>query len=184
MAIRLRRRRRQSDRPDGRHRISVERRVYVNAQPGQVWAALHDPANADALLPEVTNELTAPAWPAAAATRTGRARLGLLREPAVAESLEARPASRFRYRLTGEGFASEWTWTLEPTAGGTRVIHGATFEPADRLTWLFVRLGGSPLDRRVDTHLRELKERAERSARDDAAAEPSGRPPGTPATGS
>ena len=57
------------------------------------------------------------------------------------ESLEARPESVFRLRVTGSGFESEWWWRLEPIAGGTRVIHAATFEPIDRWTDILVRLG-------------------------------------------
>ncbi len=46
-------------------------------------------------------------------------------------SRASRPArSRvFRLRVTGSGFESEWSWRLEPVAGGTRVVHAATFEP-------------------------------------------------------
>ena len=90
-----------------------------------------------------------------------RARLGLLRDAAWVESLEARPESSFRLRVTGSGFDSEWSWRLEPVAGGTRVIHGATFEPFDRWTGILVRLGRSSLGSRVEAHLRALKERAE-----------------------
>ena len=77
------------------------------------------------------------------------------------ESLEARPDSRFRIRITGSGFDSEWSWQLESVAGGTRVIHAATFEPFDRWTGLLVRLGRASLGTRVEGHLRALKERAE-----------------------
>jgi carbon monoxide dehydrogenase subunit G len=146
-----------------RRRQSAERRVYVKAEPRTVWAVLHDPLNAEAFLPELSAgpSSTAATWPAAAATRAGRARLGLLREPALAESLEARPDTRFRYRLAGDGFVSEWTWALEPLAGGTRVVHTATLELTDRVTGLLVRLGGESLGSRVERHLRALKERAE-----------------------
>ena len=106
-----------------------------------------------------------PAWPAAATTRPARARLGLLREDARVESLEARPDSRFRVRVTASGFDSEWSWRLEPVAGGTRVIHAATFEPFDRWTGILVRLGRAILASRVEAHLRVLKERAEAAQR-------------------
>ena len=88
-------------------------------------------------------------------------RLGLLRDAARVESLEARPESRFPLRVTGAGFDSEWSWRLEPVAGGTRVIHAATFEPFDRWTGILVRLGRASLASRVEHHLRTLKERAE-----------------------
>lgn len=141
----------------------VERRVFMQASPRTVWAVLHDPSVSAVLFPELHLGPAAPSWPAAATTRTARARLGLLRESARVESLEARPESIFRLRVTGSGFESEWSWRLEPVAGGTRVIHGATFEPADRWTEILVRLGRRSLEARVEAHLRALKERAERA---------------------
>ncbi len=140
----------------------VERRVFVHASPRIVWATLHDPALTESLFPEVRLGPAAPAWPAAATTRTAQTRIGLLRESAFVESLEARPESRFRLRVTGSGFDSEWSWVLEPVAGGTRVIHAATFEPFDRWTGILVRLGRASLASRVEAHLRALKEHAER----------------------
>ena len=96
--------------------------------------------------------------------------MGLLREKARIESLEARPEAVFRLRVTGSGFDSEWTWRLEPVAGGTRVIHGATFDPVDRWTVILVRLGRASLASRVEAHLRALKERAEHAERSPSAA--------------
>jgi carbon monoxide dehydrogenase subunit G len=141
----------------------VERRVFVQASPRQVWATLHDPAAMAAFFPEVRFGPAGPSWPAAATTRSASARVGLLRESARVESLEARPDSVFRLRVSASGFESEWAWRLEPVAGGTRVIHAASFEPNDRWADLLVRLGRRPLAARVEAHLRALKERAERS---------------------
>ena len=149
---------------------AVERRVFVNATPREVWATLHDPALTNVLFPELRLGPAAPPWPAAATTRSAHARLGLLRDEARVESLEARPDSRFRVRVTGSGFDSEWSWRLEPVAGGTRVIHAATFEPFDRWTGLLVRLGRASLGSRVETHLRVLKERAELTQRSSSPA--------------
>ncbi|MGH2475177.1 MAG: hypothetical protein ACRDIL_07915, partial [Candidatus Limnocylindrales bacterium] len=87
----------------------VERRVFMQATPRTVWAVLHDPAASSALFPELRLGPAAPSWPAAATTRTARTRLGLLREDARVESLEARPESIFRLRVTGSGFESEWS---------------------------------------------------------------------------
>lgn len=140
---------------------AVERRVFVHATPRTVWATLHDPALTTALFPELQLGPAAPAWPAAATTRSARTRMGLLRDEARVESLEARPDARFRLRVTASGFDSEWAWRLEPVAGGTRVIHAATFEPFDRWTGILVRLGRASLASRVEAHLRVLKERAE-----------------------
>ena len=144
---------------------AVERRVFVHASPRTVWATLHDPAGTAALFPELQLGPAAPAWPAAATTRSAHARLGLLRDTAHVESLEARPDSRFRVRVTASGFDSEWSWRLEPVAGGTKVIHAATFEPFDRWTGILVRLGRASLASRVEAHLRVLKERAEAAQR-------------------
>jgi len=144
---------------------AVERRVFVHATPRTVWATLHDPAVTEVLFPELKLGPAAPAWPAAATTRPARAQLGLLREEARVESLEARPESSFRLRVSASGFDSEWSWRLEPVAGGTRVIHAATFEPFDRWTGILVRLGRASLASRVEAHLRVLKERAEAAQR-------------------
>jgi carbon monoxide dehydrogenase subunit G len=146
-------------------RGAVERRVFVHATPRTVWATLHDPAATAALFPELRLGPAAPPWPAAATTRSARASLGLLRDSARVESLEARPDSRFRLRVTASGFDSEWSWRLDPVAGGTRVVHAATFEPFDRWTGILVRLGRASLASRVETHLRVLKERAEATQR-------------------
>jgi carbon monoxide dehydrogenase subunit G len=143
----------------------VERRVFVQASPRTVWTTLHDPAATTVIYPELRLGPASPSWPAAATTRTARARLGLLREEARVESLEARPESTFRLRVTGSGFESEWTWRLEPVAGGTRVIHSATFEPIDRWTIILLRLSRASLSSRVEAHLRGLKERAEQAER-------------------
>ncbi|MFL5709733.1 MAG: SRPBCC family protein [Chloroflexota bacterium] len=149
---------------------AVERRVFVHASPREVWATLHDPALTTVMFPELRLGPAAPPWPAAATTRSAKARLGLLRDAARVESLEARPESRFRVRVTGSGFDSEWSWRLEPVAGGTRVIHAATFEPFDRWTGILVRLGRASLATRVEAHLRVLKERAEAGRRSTTAA--------------
>jgi hypothetical protein len=144
----------------------VERRVFVHASPRTVWATLHDPAATRVLFPELHLGPAAPTWPAAATTRTARARLGLLRDVARVESLEARPYVRFRLRVTASGFDSVWSWQLEPVAGGTRVIHAATFDPFDRWTGILVRFGRASLASRVEAHLRALKERAEGAERE------------------
>lgn len=160
-------------RPGDHRRIDgrEERRVFIQASPRVVWTTLHDPAVTGALYPELHLGPASPSWPAAATIRSARTRLGLLREVARVESLEARPESRFRLRVTGSGFESEWSWALEAVSGGTRVIHGASFEPYDRWTGLLVRLGrGSSLGSRVEEHLRVLKERAEAAERSRSTA--------------
>ena len=142
----------------------VERRVFVNAPPRVVWCALHDAANTSRLFPELRLGPAEPAWPAAATVRHGRVRLGLLRADALAESLEARPQARFRLRVSAAEFDSEWSWHLEPIAGGTRVVHVASFESTDRVAGWLLRLGRESLASRVEEHLRALKACAEGSA--------------------
>jgi carbon monoxide dehydrogenase subunit G len=154
-------------RPGDHRRLDgiVERRVFIQATPRVVWTTLHDPAALEAVFPELEFGPGDPAWPAAATMRMGRARLGLLREAARAESLEARPEAIFRMRVTGSGFQSEWSWRLEAVAGGTRVLHSGSLEPIDRWATILVRLGRATLESRVETHLRALKDRAEATAR-------------------
>ncbi len=150
-------------------RRRVERLAFVIAPPRAVWAALHDPANMCLLFPELQLGPAEPAWPAAAAVRSGRARLGLLRDDALVESLEARPLASFRLRVTGRAFDSEWCWRLEPRAGGTRIVHEAYLQPGDRITDWLIRLGRDSLSERVEAHLHALKEIAEADWKADCA---------------
>lgn len=146
--------------------IAVERRTYIQADPRVVWATLHDPAAQDALYPELRLGVAAPSWPAAGATRSARLRLGVLRTSVRIESLEARPETRYRTVLVGDGIRLERSWTLEPGAGGgTRVVAQADLVTAGSWeTWL-VRLGRGSSATIVETHLRILKEMAEGGGR-------------------
>jgi hypothetical protein len=99
--------------------------------------------------------------------RRGQARLGLLRDDAMVESLEARPMRSFRLRVTGRAFVSEWRWRLEPRAGGTLVVHFAALQPGDRIADWLIRLGRASLSDRVEAHLRALKDVAEASWAED-----------------
>jgi carbon monoxide dehydrogenase subunit G len=142
-------------------RREVERRVYVKAQPRAVWGALHEPAWLPRLLPELSVRTNDPTWPAAGSVRFGEAHLGLLRTAVRIESLEARPATTFRLLVTGAEFSIEWGWRLEPTAGGTRVIHDGSFDTFDRWAGLLVRLGRESVAALAEEHLRALKDLAE-----------------------
>lgn len=153
----------------------VRRLGFVNAPPRVVWTALHDASHAPVLFPELRLGPATPAWPAAATVRTSSARLGLLHDDALVESLEARPMRTFRLRVTGRAFDSWWTWCLEPRAGGTRVLHDATLQPGDLIAEWLIRLGRDSLTERVEAHLRALKDIAEAAGRDRSAA--SSRPP-------
>jgi carbon monoxide dehydrogenase subunit G len=146
----------------------VERLAFVNAPPRAVWASLHDPEHTRTLFPELRLGPPEPTWPAAAAIRVGQARIGLLHDDALVESLEARPLTSFRLRVTGRAFDSEWRWRLEPRAGGTRVVHDAMLQPGDRIADWLIRLGRDSLSERVEAHLRALKEVAESDWRSQA----------------
>lgn len=144
----------------------VERRTYIKADSRVVWATLHDPAAQDVLYPELRLGPAASSWPAAGATRSARLRLGLLRASVRIESLEARPESRFRTLLVGDGIRLERSWTLEPGAGGgTRLIADADLTTGGRWAGPLVRLGRGSAATLVETHLRILKEMAEGGGR-------------------
>jgi Polyketide cyclase / dehydrase and lipid transport len=157
-----------------------ERRVWIRAAPSVVWTSLHDPRAARTIQRELRLGPAIGAWPGAGSFRPATLQLGLLREPASIESLEARPEARFRYRLVSDDLSSEWTWTFESLAGGTRVVHVAAVEPsspvvASRWTQWLARLGRDRLGGVVEAHLRGLKHVAEAAAPD---ARGRGRPGG------
>jgi hypothetical protein len=142
-------------------RRTVERRVYVRAVPRQVWAALHDQTALAELFPELNLGPAGPSWPAGGAERYGEAHLGLLRVPVRVESLEARPYKAFRLAVVGDGFWFDWSWRLEPLAGGSRVVHSGVFSSPDRLAGFLARLGRSSFETFAEEHLRALKRHAE-----------------------
>jgi hypothetical protein len=151
-------------RPAVRERI-VERRVFVNAEPAVVWATLHDPRHATMVMPELRLEAATGPWPAAGAVRAGRLRIGMLREPATVESLEARPGSRFRMIVFAGAFHAEWIWTLEPRSGGTLVVHRGSGDVDDRWAGWLAGIGGDAVTRTTEAHLRGLKAAAEGAPR-------------------
>lgn len=158
MALGIVRRHSRESRPERR---SVERRVYVKAAPRDVWSTLHDTALDRELFAELTMDAPPPSWPAAGSIRAGEIRLGLLRTAVHVESLEARPERAFRLAILADGFSIEWSWQMERLAGGTRVIHGGSFETSDRWTGVLVRLGRESVGNLAEEHLRALKARAE-----------------------
>jgi hypothetical protein len=143
----------------------VERRVFIDAPPAAVWGVLHDPRAARAVFPELRLGSPSGAWPAAGATRSGTLRLGMLREPAVVESLEARPAARFRYRVSAGAIQAEWSWSLEARSGGTIVVHAVSGDVGDRWSGFLAGFGGDPLARATEAHLRGLKTSTEAGQR-------------------
>jgi hypothetical protein len=145
-------------------RRDVERRVYIRASPQRVWATLHDPDQVHGLFAELSVGPAEPSWPAAGSSRTGEAHLGLLRTAIRIESVEARPLTAFGIVVAASSFAIDWSWRMEPLAGGTRVIHHGSFETTDRWAGVLVRLGRESIGAIAEAHLRALKERAEQGA--------------------
>jgi hypothetical protein len=157
---------------------AVERRVYVDASPETVWRALHaDPTLAGgpgggdvarrrtALLALTRPGPAGPGWPAAGAQRTGRLRLGPARLAVTVESLEARPARRFRVGISGHGVDGDARWEFAPAAGGTRVACTLRLGGRSRVGRLCLWLGRRSLPRRLEAELAELKRAAEAERR-------------------
>jgi hypothetical protein len=142
----------------------VERRYYLNAQPGDAWTALVADENASRLYPELTLGPAESTWPAAGSSRLARLAVGLLREPVLLESLEARPGVSFHFRIVGLDVIGEFGWALEPLAGGTRVVHTAMMLPVDRWAAALARLTRRSPGERVEDHLVALKLIVERTA--------------------
>jgi hypothetical protein len=144
----------------------TERRTYVKAEPRAVWATLHDPAAQDVLYPELTLGPASPSWPAAGATRPARLRFRILRASVRVESLEARPATRFRTILVGDGIRLERAWGFEPgDGGGTRVVATVDLLASGRWTGILIRLGRGSVATMLEANLRNLKEMAEGGGR-------------------
>lgn len=135
----------------------IERRSFVLASPREAWAALHDPACEERLFSEFALGPAEPAWPAAGSTRLARFRYGLLRDPVLLESLEARPGRSFRARFLGTDVYGEIGWLFEPASGGTRVVHQLVIQPVDRWGRILSALERRSVADHADAHLRELK---------------------------
>ena len=80
------------------------------------------------------------------------------------ESLEARPARRFRVGIDGRGICGERRWELTPAAGGTRVAGSVRLEGCSRVGRVFLRLDRAGIGPRLEAELAALKERAEAAA--------------------
>jgi hypothetical protein len=135
----------------------TERRYYLNCSPSQAWLALVADDNAERLYPELALGPAESGWPAAGSSRLARLRLGLLREPVLLESLEARPGIGFRFRVIGMDIIGEWGWELDSLAGGTRVVHTEMLLPTDRWAAALARFTRRSAGDRADDHLRALK---------------------------
>jgi len=146
-------------------RDAVERRLYVNAPPGAVWLALHDPARASTTDALLAPEPAGPDWPAAGARRGAHLRLGPLPIGAELESLEARPERCFRVGIFGPTIVGERRWELAPAAGGTRVACAVHLEGRSRLGRVLMRLERRAIGPRVEAELAAVKRIAEAAAR-------------------
>ena len=83
------------------------------------------------------------------------------------ESLEARPARRFRVGIDGRAVRGERRWELSPAAGGTRVASSIHLEARGRVGGLLLRLERRSLGARLEAELAGLKQLAEAAAAGD-----------------
>jgi len=133
----------------------------VDAPPDLVWAALHDPGCATWRDVRLHLDPAGPDWPAAGARRHARFRVGPVVVGTALESLEARPARRFRVGITGRGICGERRWELTPAAGGTRVACSVHLEGRSRIGRVFLGLDRGGIGPRLEAELAALKVKAE-----------------------
>ena len=145
-------------------RGAVERRLFVDASPDVVWVALHDPGCRIWRDVRLFLDPAGPDWPAAGARRHARFRVGPVTLGTTLESLEARPARRFRVGIGGRDIRGERLWELTPAAGGTRVAGSALLEGRSRLARALVRLDRGGMGPRLEAELAALKVKAEAAA--------------------
>jgi hypothetical protein len=145
-------------------RGAVERRLFVDAPPDVVWAALHDPTCPTWRDVRLQLDPAGPDWPAAGARRHARLRVGPVVMGTMLESLEARPARRFRVGLAARGICGERRWELTPAAGGTRVAGSVHLEGRSRVGRAFLRLDRGGIGLRLEAELAALKGKAEAAA--------------------
>jgi hypothetical protein len=139
----------------------VERRLFVDAPPDVVWAALHDPTCPAWRDVRLHLDPPGPDWPAAGARRHARLRVGPLAVGTTLESLEARPARRFRVGIVARGICGERRWELTPAAGGTRVAGSVLLEGRSRMGRALLRLDRGGIGPRLEEELVALKGKAE-----------------------
>lgn len=162
-------------------RGSIERRLFVDAPPDVVWTALHDPACPTWRDVRLHLDPAGPDWPAAGARRHARFRMGPVVVGTTLESLEARPARRFRVGIDGRGIRGERRWELTPASGGTRVAGSVHLEGRSRMGRVFLRLDRGGIGPRLEAELAALKEKAEAAAgRHEGTAGVPGPQPGSP----
>jgi hypothetical protein len=142
-------------------RGAIERRLFVDAPPDVVWAALHDPSCPTWRDVRLELDPAGPDWPAAGARRHARFRVGLVVIGITVESLEARPARRFRVGIDGRGICGERRWELTPAAGGTRVAGSVRLEGRTRMGRVLLRLDRAGIGPRLEAELAALKQKAE-----------------------
>jgi hypothetical protein len=145
-------------------RGAVERRLFVDAPPGVVWAALHDLGRPTWRDIRLHLDPAGPDWPAAGARRHASFRMGPVVVGTTVESLEARPARRFRVGINGRGISGERLWELTPAAGGTRVAGSVHLEGHSPVGRAILRLGRGGIGPGLEAELAELKQKAEAAA--------------------
>ena len=152
---------------------AVERRLFVDAPPETVWRVLHGAtagaagqgSGGPAHYALLSLDSCVPSWPAAGSQRHGRLRLGPVRLPLEVESLEARPARRFRLALAGPSVRGEARWEFVAASGGTRVACSLHLVGESRLGRTLLRFERGALGNRLEAELAALKRAAEADVR-------------------
>ena len=145
-------------------RGAIERRLFVDAPPDVVWAALHDPSCPTWRDVRLHLDPAGPDWPAAGARRHARFLVGPVVVGTMLESLEARPARRFRVGINGRGICGERRLDLTPAAGVTLVAGSVHLEGRSRVGRVLLRLDRAGIGPRLEAGLAALKQKAEAAA--------------------
>lgn len=148
----------------------LEAEIEISAPPAAVWRLVSDPVLMGRLSPQVLRTRIRGGGPARLGTRTFNInRKGLLLWGTRAKVVSFEPERHYAFRVK-DNF-SIWSFTLEPTENGTRIIHRR--ETPDGVSGMSAKLtdrfmGGqavftAELQRGLGQTLRRLKAEAERT---------------------
>lgn len=100
----------------------LEGEIEINATPEQVWAIVKDPVRMGSFSPQVIRTVVLGGKGVGVGTKTlNLNHRGLLVWPTRAKVVEFDAPRRYAYRVK-DNF-SVWSFTLEPSAAGTKVTH-------------------------------------------------------------
>jgi uncharacterized protein YndB with AHSA1/START domain len=123
--------------------ISVSREIA--APPEEVWRLVSEMTRMGEWSPEATGGtwLKGATGPAVGAKFKGTNEAGGKKWATTCEIIECAPGERFTFRVTGGPFkVATWSYTFEPTEGGTRVTESWTDQRHPILAKLFGKITG------------------------------------------